>query len=56
MNVTHRCVDRQLNTKKNKAEVTMIAYVTVALETKGKEHQDLIRTTLEDNDYKIKEI
>ena len=32
------------------------AYVTVALETKGKEHQDLIRQTLKDNDYKIKEI
>ena len=31
------------------------AYVTVALETKGNEHQNLIRKTLNDNGYKIKE-
>ncbi len=31
------------------------AYVTVALETKGEEHQSQIRTTLEENEYKVKE-
>jgi len=31
------------------------AYVTVALETKGEDHQELIRKTLEKNGYKIKE-
>jgi threonine dehydratase len=32
------------------------AYVTVALETKGKTHQELISKTLLDNSYKIKEL
>ena len=32
------------------------AYVTVALETKGQAHQELIRTELLNNNYKIKEL
>ena len=32
------------------------AYVTVALETKGQEHQELIQNTLEDNGYRIKKL